>query len=385
MPRDTLYIGTHPLPGPILLAPMAGLTDQPFRNLCRDFGAGLAVSEMTIADTALWQTSKSRNRLRLDNENGLRSIQIAGSEPAALAEAARAAVDLGADIIDINMGCPAKKVCRKFAGSALLQDETLVGQILDTVINAVDVPVTLKIRTGTDPEQRNGVSIAKIAEQAGVAALAVHGRTRSCRFTGAVEYETIRAIKQVVSIPVFANGDITNHIEAEQVLLDTGADAVMIGRGALGRPWLFHAINTWIQQKVLPENLSIPKQRDIILSHLDELYRFYGNEKGVRVARKHLTWYCRYLKDADELRYRIVRVESASDQMQLIWEFFHRDQSPLAEKSWSTMETVFSRPGVTNQWRKARKETVDLLTSSTEKAIRRSTAKNIRSNSEIGL
>ena len=243
---DGFFIGPHFVAGRAVLAPMAGLTDQAFRNLCRDQGAALAVSEMTTADTRLWNTPKSRSRLRLDGENGLKVVQMAGSIPEQMAEAARAVTARGADIIDINMGCPAKKVCNRLAGSALLQDETLVSEILHAVVGATDLPVTLKTRTGWDEDHRNGPRVAEIAESAGIQALTVHGRTRACMFRNSAEYDTIRTIKQSVSIPVIANGDIDSAEKAMHVLHHTGADAVMIGRGALGRPWIFRQINAFL-------------------------------------------------------------------------------------------------------------------------------------------
>lgn len=320
-------IGPHTIVGRCVLAPMAGLTDQPFRNLCRDHGAALAVSEMNTADTRLWDTPKSRARLSLDGENGLKIVQIAGSDPTQMAAAARAATALGADIIDINMGCPAKKVCNRLAGSALLQDEARVEAILRAVTAATELPVTLKIRTGWAPDHRNGVRIAQIAVAAGIQALAVHGRTRACMFNGDAEYETIRAIKAAVNIPVLANGDINSAAKARDVLQRTGADAVMIGRGALGRPWLFAEINHALRSDASgePKNgraLSHHSVRDIILQHLVALHALYGNDRGVRIGRKHLTWYCKYLDNAADFRDTVVRVTSAADQLRITTEFF---------------------------------------------------------------
>ncbi|MGI9309261.1 MAG: tRNA dihydrouridine synthase DusB [Gammaproteobacteria bacterium] len=324
MNRTALHIGPHPVVGRALLAPMAGLTDQPFRNLCRRFGAATATSEMTTSDTRLWNSNKSATRLDLRKENGLRIVQIAGSEPEMMAEAGRAAHKLGADIIDINMGCPAKKVCRKLAGSALLQDESLVARILEQTVQAVPVPVTLKMRTGWNPENRNGVRIAQLAERIGIQAIAVHGRTRACMYKGDAEYETIRQIKSAVSIPVFANGDITTPETALEVLRKTGADGVMIGRGALGQPWFFSELAAKLNEKDSAEPLTTATQRDIILDHLDGLYSLYGEYRGLRVARKHLTWYCRYLEDAESYREQVVRVESVSEQLRLTRKFFDR-------------------------------------------------------------
>jgi tRNA-dihydrouridine synthase B len=290
-----LRIGPHVLPSAVVLAPMAGVTDRPFRVLCRSFGAGLAASEMITSDTRLWNSSKSRQRMNHEGEPQPRVVQLAGADPGALAEAARANVALGAQIIDLNMGCPAKKVCGNLCGSALLRDEGLVARILETVVNAVDVPVTLKIRTGWDREHRNGVNIACIAQASGIAALAVHGRTRADFYAGAAEYDTVRDIKAQVSIPVFANGDIDTPQKAREVLDFTGADGVMIGRASHGAPWIFRAVNGHLRDRIAMPPLLRSDVRDIILAHLDSLYVFYGEETGVRIARKHLGWYCEQL------------------------------------------------------------------------------------------
>ncbi len=319
-----LKIGPYELPSPFVLAPMAGVTDKPFRALCRRFGAGMTTSEMTTADTSLWQTDKSRRRLDLDLDAEPVAVQIAGSEPEQLALAARACVARGAQIIDINMGCPAKKVCKKLAGSALMKDERLVAEILNAVVSAVDVPVTLKTRTGWDPEHRNGAVIARIAEDAGIVSLAVHGRTRACRYRGDAEFETIARIKESVSIPVIANGDISSFAKSLEVVRLTNVDGLMIGRAAQGRPWIFQQLKDALcgNAKITP--LAKENLRDIILGHLSELHRFYGEETGVRVARKHLTWYCGNLASADEFRYQVVRVDRASEQIRLLKEYFHR-------------------------------------------------------------
>ncbi len=322
--RPTLKIGPYVLPSPFVLAPMAGVTDRPFRALCRRFGAGMTTSEMTTADTRLWQTPKSRHRLDLDLDATPVAVQIAGSDPRQMADAARACVDRGAQIIDINMGCPAKKVCRRLAGSALLQDESLVAAILTAVVAAVDVPVTLKTRTGWDPEHRNGATVARIAEDAGIAALAIHGRTRACRYRGDAEYATIARIKQAVGIPVLANGDITSVEKSLEVLRLTGADGLMIGRGAQGRPWIFRELGAGLSGNTRKPPVENHELRDIMLGHLIELHRFYGEKTGVRVARKHLTWYCEKLADADEFRHRVVRVECASEQVRLTQDFLDR-------------------------------------------------------------
>ena len=274
---------------------MAGVTDRPFRVLCRSFGAALAPSEMITSDQRLWHTRKSRQRMNHDGEPEPRVVQLTGADPAALAEAARANVALGAQIIDLNMGCPAKKVCGRACGSALLTDEPLVARILEAVVRAVDVPVTLKIRTGWDREHRNGANIACIAESCGVAALAVHGRTRADLFEGTAEYHTIRDIKSRVRMPVFANGDIDTPQKAREVLDFTGADGVMIGRASHGAPWMFRAVNAYLHSGIAKRTLLRTELRDIILGHLDALYCFYGEESGVRIARKHLGWYCEQL------------------------------------------------------------------------------------------
>lgn len=304
---------------------MAGVTDAPFRRICRRFGAGMTTSEMTTADTRLWQTAKSRRRLDLDLDAEPVAVQIAGSEPEQLALAAQACVERGAQIIDINMGCPAKKVCRKLAGSALLQDEQLVAAILNRVVAAVSVPVTLKIRTGWDADHRNAVQVAKIAEDAGICSLAIHGRTRACRYKGEAEFETIARVKESIGIPVIANGDITTLEKSLEVLRLTNCDGLMIGRGAQGRPWIFRELG-----QLLNPNTEIPlldkyELRDIMLDHLNELHRFYGDLTGVRVARKHLTWYCNSLANADEFRHQVVRVESASEQIRLTQCYFDRE------------------------------------------------------------
>ena len=322
MNLQALKIGPFQLTSPFVLAPMAGVTDAPFRRLCRQFGAGMTTSEMTTADTRLWQTAKSRHRLDLDLDAEPVAVQIAGSDPAQLALAARACVDRGAQIIDINMGCPAKKVCNKAAGSALLQDEALVAEILDAVVAAVDVPVTLKYRTGWDREHRNAVQIGKIAENAGIASVAIHGRTRADRYRGEAEYETIARVKDAVGIPVIANGDITNPEKSLEVLRLTNCDGLMIGRAAQGRPWIFRELLAAFDPTVESTHLGKQELRAIMLGHLDGLHRFYGEHTGVRVARKHLTWYCENLESAEEFRHRVVRVESALEQIQLTKQYF---------------------------------------------------------------
>ncbi len=322
MQLAALKIGPYTLSSPFVLAPMAGVADAPFRRLCRRFGAGMTTSEMTTADTSLWQTAKSRRRLDLDLDAEPVAVQIAGADPAQMAGAARACVERGAQIIDINMGCPAKKVCSKLAGSALLKDASLVEAILLRVIAAVDVPVTLKMRTGWDPQHRNAVEIARIAERAGVAALAVHGRTRACRYSGEAEYATIRDVKHAVGIPVIANGDITSLEKSLEVLRLTRADGLMIGRAAQGRPWIFRDLNRLLDSSAENTKINRRELRDIMLGHLRELHRFYGEKTGVRVARKHLGWYLNGLEDSAGFRSRVVRAEDASEQIGLTEEFF---------------------------------------------------------------
>lgn len=317
-----MRIGPYELASNTLVAPMAGVSDRPFRELCRSFGAGLATSEMVAADPALWSTRKSRQRLDHAGEQGPLSVQILGTEPRKLADAARASADLGAQLVDVNMGCPAKKVCRVAAGSALLRDEGLVGRILDAVVRAAGVPVTLKMRTGWDPAHRNGADIARIAEQAGVAAIAVHGRTRACGFAGAAEYDTIRAIKQAVRIPVVANGDIDSADAAAAVLAHTGADGIMVGRAAFGRPWVFAEIVEYLatgRRRAAPTAAQVA---GIVLAHIDRLHDFYGTARGVRVARKHIAWYSRRMPGQEAFRARVNRADTARQQRQLVAAFF---------------------------------------------------------------
>jgi len=319
-----MRIGARTLANNLVVAPMAGVTDRPFRQLCKHFGAGLAVSEMISANTQLYASEKTRRRTDHTGEAEPIAVQIAGSDPAMMAEAARVNVERGAQIIDINMGCPAKKVCNKAAGSALLRDETLVGRILDAVVAAVDVPVTLKYRTGWSPETRNAVRVAKIAEDAGVQALALHGRTRSCGFSGHAEYDTIAAVKRETRLPVIANGDIAAPEAARDVLARTGADGVMIGRAAQGRPWIFREIAHFLATgRRLPPPLVV-EVRDVLLAHLEALYAFYGRDAGVRVARKHIAWYTRGLAGAGAFRSGMNTLESCEAQAAAVRAFFAR-------------------------------------------------------------
>jgi len=302
---------------------MAGVTDRPFRQLCRAQGAGLVVSEMVSSNALLWGSEKTRRRIDHSGEGAPIAVQIAGADPVMMAEAARFNVGHGAQLIDINMGCPAKKVCNVMAGSALLQDEALVGRILDAVVSAVDVPVTLKIRTGWDTEHKNGLAVAKIAEQAGIQALSVHGRTRACAYRGAAEHDTVRSIKAAISIPVIANGDITTPEKAVAVLQHTGADAVMIGRAAQGRPWIFREISHFMATgEHLPEPASA-EICSILTAHLHNLYAFYGEYTGVRVARKHIAWYSKGQRSGNAFRQHINQLESAEAQLQYVQDFFN--------------------------------------------------------------
>ncbi|MEZ5543234.1 MAG: tRNA dihydrouridine synthase DusB [Pseudomonadota bacterium] len=319
-----MNIGPYQLPNNLVLAPMAGVTDRPFRQLCRELGAGMAVSEMVSSNALLWGSRKTRRRIDHRGEPAPVSVQIAGSDPVMMADAARFNVDQGAQIIDINMGCPAKKVCNVMAGSALLCDESLVGRILDAVVAAVPVPVTLKIRTGWDPGHRNGLRVARIAAQAGIRALAVHGRTRACGYRGAAEHDTVRAIKAAVGIPVIANGDIDTPEQAAAVLRYTGVDGIMIGRAAQGRPWIFREIAHYLRTgQLLPEPGAAEICR-VLSGHLEHLYDFYGEYTGVRVARKHIAWYSRGQRDGNAFRDRINRLESAAAQLACVHEFFAR-------------------------------------------------------------
>ena len=317
-----MQLGPHRIEPKVILAPMAGVTDKPFRLLCKRLGAGLAVSEMTTSDPRFWTTAKSLHRMDHVGEPDPVSVQIAGTVPAVMADAARFNVDHGAQLIDINMGCPAKKVCNAWAGSALMREPDLVARIVDAVVNAVDVPVTLKIRTGWDAEHRNAPEIARIAEDAGIAALAVHGRTRDQQYTGVAEYDTIAAIKAMLRIPVIANGDIDSPEKARLVLDATGCDAVMIGRAAQGRPWILGRIAHYLSTgESLPEP-SLQDIRDILLGHLEHLHAFYGEVSGVRIARKHLGWYAKDRPENGNFRAVVNRAQTADEQLRLTRDYF---------------------------------------------------------------
>ena len=315
-------IGPYQISRKTILAPMAGVTDLPFRQLCREMGAGLVVSEMVAADPSTWGTRKSRLRIQFGDEPAPRSVQIAGYDPQMMAEAAQFNVAQGAEIIDINMGCPAKKVCKRAAGSALLKDPKLVNDILQAVVAAVDVPVTLKIRTGWDRQSRNAVAIASVAEQAGIAALAIHGRTRACRFVGEVEYDTIAEVVDAVSIPVIANGDITDPIKAVSVLNHTGAAAVMIGRGAQGNPWIFQQINHYLEQGIVLPSPSFEQIGQMMERHLQALHEFYGEVAGVRISRKHIGWYSSQFDGGKAFTQHFNTLDTRLYQRQFLNQFF---------------------------------------------------------------
>lgn len=319
-----LQIGPYTIDSQLILAPMAGVTDQPFRQLCKRLGAGLVVSEMVTSDTRLWNSRKSAYRLNHSGEAEPRSVQIAGGDPDMMAEAAAMNVQRGAQIIDINMGCPAKKVCNKAAGSALLKDEALVAAILNRVVAAVDVPVTLKFRTGWDSENRNALTVARIAEDAGIQALALHGRTRRCGYKGNAEYDTIAQVVDAVDIPVFANGDIDSPEKAKQVLDSTGCAAVMIGRAAQGRPWLFREIDHYLRTGTILPPPELQEIREILSGHLQALHSFYGDFMGVRIARKHVGWYLQHAPDGSSFRKHFNTLEKAEDQADAIAAFFQR-------------------------------------------------------------
>ncbi|MDO6582696.1 tRNA dihydrouridine synthase DusB [Photobacterium sp. 2_MG-2023] len=317
-----MKIGPYQLDNPLIVAPMAGVTDRPFRELCLRHGAGMAVSEMMSANPDVWKTAKSLNRMVHEGESGLRSVQIAGADPRQMADAARFSVEHGAQIIDINMGCPAKKVNKRLAGSALLQYPDLVEDILKAVVSAVNVPVTLKTRTGWDTENRNCVEIAQLAEHCGIQALALHGRTKACMYKGEAEYDYIKAVKQAVSIPVIANGDIDSPEKARFVLDYTGADALMIGRPAQGRPWIFREIQHYL---TTGEHLPAPSFEEvssILLEHVQALHAFYGEYQGLRIARKHVSWYLKEQASAGDFRRTFNALENAQEQIDALQGYF---------------------------------------------------------------
>jgi tRNA-dihydrouridine synthase B len=317
-----MQIGPYILKNNLVVAPMAGVTDRPFRQLCKKMGAGMAVSEMVSCNSLLWGSEKTKRRANHEGEVDPISVQIAGADPAMMAEAASYNVEQGAQMIDINMGCPAKKICNTMAGSALLQNEKLVGKILDSVVGAVDVPVTLKIRTGWDRDHKNALVIARIAENAGIKALAIHGRTRACAYNGNAEYDTIAAVKNHVKIPIIANGDIRTPEEAKRVLEYTAADAVMIGRAAQGRPWIFREISHYL---ATGNHLPLPEVNEIhhvLVNHLHDLYDFYGEYSGVRIARKHISWYTKGLIGSAGFRHAMNRLQTTDEQLAAVNEFF---------------------------------------------------------------
>jgi tRNA-dihydrouridine synthase B len=317
-----MKIGPYTLRNNLIVAPMAGVTDRPFRMLCKKMGAGYAVSEMVTSNSLLYGSEKTLRRANHEGEVEPISVQIAGADPKMLAQAAQYNVDKGAQIIDINMGCPAKKICHVMAGSALLKDEPLVSQILKSVVSAVTVPVTLKIRTGWDKNSKNAITIAKMAEDAGIQALAIHGRTRACAYTGDAEYDTIANVKQSVSIPVIANGDITSPEKAKFVLEYTKADAVMIGRAAQGRPWIFREIAHFIETGAHLPAPEVKEIRQVMLEHLHDLYDFYGDLTGMRVARKHISWYTKGLRDSANFRHNMNQLQTVEAQLEAIHYFF---------------------------------------------------------------
>jgi tRNA-dihydrouridine synthase B len=314
----------------LFVAPMAGVTDRPFRQLCKKFGAGMAVSEMVASNSLLWGSEKTRRRANHEGEPDPISVQIAGADPKMMAEAASYNVGQGAQIIDINMGCPAKKICNVMAGSALLRDEPLVARILEAVVKAVDVPVTLKLRTGWDQNNKNALMVARIAEESGIQLLSIHGRTRACGYTGHAEYDTIAAVKRATRLPVVANGDIASPQKARYVLDYTGADGIMIGRAAQGRPWIFREIEYYLKTGVhLPPPL-VTEIHQVLIAHLHELYAFYGTDTGVKIARKHISWYTKGLAGSASFRHAMNQLQSVREQLAAVNRFFEQ-QAQLYE------------------------------------------------------
>lgn len=326
-----MKLGPYQLANNVFVAPMAGVTDRPFRQLCKQLGAGYAVSEMAASNPRLWQTEKSARRINHDGEMAPRAVQIAGADPTMLADCARFNVARGAQIIDINMGCPVKKVCNSWCGSALLQDEALVARILDAVVGAVDVPVTLKFRTGWDRQHKNALAIARLAESAGIAMLTLHGRTRADGYSGAAEYDTIAAVKAAVTIPVVANGDITSPEKARQVLACTGADAIMVGRAAQGRPWIFREIVHFLNTGTYLAAPLVDEVTALMDAHLHAHYAFYGEYLGVRTARKHIGWYVRDLVGGEAFRQRMNLLDNCQRQLSAVSEFF-QSQKQFGER-----------------------------------------------------
>ncbi|WP_115134778.1 tRNA dihydrouridine synthase DusB [Neisseria zoodegmatis] len=319
-----MQIGSYSIDNPIALAPMAGITDKPFRQLCREYGAGWAVGEMLNSDPTLRQTRKTLRRSDFEGEKGVVAVQIAGNDPAQMAEAARYNVEQGAQVVDINMGCPAKKVCNVLAGSALLQNEPLVADILHAVVKAVDVPVTLKTRLGWHDEHKNILTVARIAEDAGIAAIAIHGRTRTQMYKGEAEYDLIAEAKGRLNIPVWVNGDITAPQKAAEVLKQTGADGIMIGRGAQGQPWLFRDLKYFAEHGCLPEVLTVQECSETVLRHIRDMHDFYGERDGVRIARKHIGWYIGAMPGGETARREINQTDSAAEQYDMVARFLEQ-------------------------------------------------------------
>ncbi|MDR3480070.1 MAG: tRNA dihydrouridine synthase DusB [Burkholderiaceae bacterium] len=322
-----MNIGPYTLPNNVFVAPMAGVTDRPFRQLCKQLGAGYAVSEMAASNPRLWATEKSTRRIDHDGEMEPKAVQIAGADPGMLADCAKFNVDRGAQIIDINMGCPVKKVCNSWCGSALLQDEKLVARILDAVVAAVDVPVTLKFRTGWDRQHKNALNIARLAESAGIAMLTLHGRTRADGYRGEAEYDTIAAVKAAVAIPLVANGDIATPEKARQVLAYTKADAVMIGRAAQGRPWICREIDHYLRTGTILPTPLVAEAQALMDEHLRAHYAFYGEFMGVRTARKHIGWYVRELAGGEQFRQRMNLLEDCEQQLAAVKGFFEMQKT----------------------------------------------------------